>query len=165
MIAKWINSHDKSVNYSYKSISNSEKFKGGLDTIVVKVKNIIDEVHENVDYKKLKGGQNKLNERFVRNYVLKFLQIFLFELAKGNTVVIGNKEIGFSFNTVFKKRKFKDVIKEYPTLRVYVHISEKLFKKTRVFYYAHVYKGFSRTFKGVRKNIKYIRYPSNFLEQ
>lgn len=164
-ISKWLDNHDKEIKYSYTSIKNSDTLEKELDTIVIKVRDIRHEVEDNVNYSKLTGNENNLNKRFVRAYVLRFLQIFLCELAKGNTVVIGNREIGFSFNTVFKKRAFKGTLKEYPTLRVYVHISEKLFKKTKVFYYAHVDKKFSRAFKDVRKNIKYLRYPLNFLEK
>jgi len=165
MLGKWIDEHDKQITYSYKAFRNSEDFEGTLDSIVLEVKDIRKETELNTNYSKLTGGDSKLNRRFVRSYVLRFLQVFLYELAKGNTVIIGNKEIGFSFNSQIKKRLMKGKIIEYSTLRVYVHISKKLFSKTMVFYYSHVDKRFQKAFKEVRKNIKYIRYPSNFLEE
>jgi len=158
------------IRYLFNAIKNVpithllKKFEGKeLDTIVVKVKNLRDEVLENVKYEKLKGSDS-LNKRFVRSYVLRFLYVMIVELAKGNTVVIGDKEIGFSLNTTTKKRQGKDKIIEYKTLRVYVHISEKLFKKANLFYYSHLDIRFRKAFKEIRKNIIYFRYPSNFLE-
>lgn len=162
-ISKWMNLHDESVNYTYTwTDKDGEKRK---DTIVIEVNKLRDVVLEDIDYSKIKEVNKRFIFLFISSYIFTFLRLMLVELLKGNTVVLGNKEIGFSLHSLYKVRQYKERVIQYTSLKIYVHISEKLFKKSKLVYYSHLDKRFRKAIRNVRKNIQYYRYPSNFLEE
>ena len=148
------------IKYSYKSFYEKDK----LDTIEVKIIKLRDEIISQVDLDKLENIKKSSRKSFVLDYFYTYIKVILDELVKGNVVRLGLL-LGLSMNTNEKTRLKKSTGKmvSYKTLRIYVHISKPFYLKTQIFYYSHGSKYFRRNISDLRKNVKYERYPKNFL--
>lgn len=164
-LQEYFNKQDKSIKYSYKRIDNKGNLPEDLlDTINIDVLNLLDETEKYVNKELFSEWSEKNLSLYIRTYVKTFLLVIIKELYNHNVVVIDKRIMAFSLHTKEKLRKTRDgVTRAYNTLRIYVHISRALHKRSRILYYSHIYNKFSKRTVKIRKNVKYERYPNNYI--